>query len=76
MKTLGHYPSRIDAEIVKNFLESNGIKAFITSDDEGGLHPALGAQLGATLNVSDEDYPEAQKVIQTLEAAPPLKEGE
>ena len=35
------YQSRIEAELVKGFLESNGIKAMVSADDVGGMNPAL-----------------------------------
>lgn len=33
------YNTRLEAQIVKGFLEANGIKSLVTGDDEGGMYP-------------------------------------
>ncbi len=37
----GYASSRIDAELMASYLRSQGVKAFVSADDEGGLNPAL-----------------------------------
>jgi len=60
------YQSRIEAELVKGFLESKGIKAMVSADDAGGAHPALlWATGGVRLLVKKKDI---QKAIEVLES--------
>lgn len=50
------YSNRTEAELTKNFLESRGIKAIVSADDEGGMNPwLLQATGGAKLLVKEED---------------------
>lgn len=37
----GYASSRVDAELMAGYLRSQGIKAIVAADDEGGLSPAL-----------------------------------
>ncbi len=76
MKVLRVFTSRMDADIAKGFLASCGIMAFVSSDDQGGLDPALRAQLGAKLSVSDNDFDQANLILTELEKKSPLSEGE
>ena len=76
MKPLKNYSSRFEADIAKGFLESHGIKAFVSSDDEGGQVSAVGTQQGALLSVADQDFEKASSIIEIIENSPPLKEGE
>lgn len=76
MKIVKTYQNRMDADIAKGFLQSQGIVAVVSSDDQGGLDPALRAQFGAELRVSEADLERAEQIIATLEAATPLEEGE
>ena len=50
------YSDRLGAEFAKNILESNGIKAMILADDEGGQLPyLLAATGGARLMIQEKD---------------------
>lgn len=69
MKVIGQYKSRTDAEVAKGFLESAGIHANISSDDEGGMLPALGVQNGARLLVADEAEQQAKEILAQVDAA-------
>jgi len=54
------YVNRVEADTAKSFLESNGIKALVSGDDEGGMNPfLLNATGGAKLLVQEEDKDEA-----------------
>jgi hypothetical protein len=46
---VGYASSRFDAELMAGYLRSNGIKAAVSADDEGGLAPVL--QLGDRVRV-------------------------
>ena len=61
------YQSRIEAELVKGFLESNGIKAMVSADDVGGMNPALlWATGGVRLLVKKKDIQKAIKVLESF----------
>ena len=53
------YGSRHEAELVRGFLEVNGIKAVVSADDVGGMRPHLLFGGGARLLVKEEDVQEA-----------------
>ena len=58
------YPNRVDAELAKTLLEENGIKAMISGDDAGGIHPGLlWGTGGARLLIQEKDK---EKVISLL----------
>ena len=50
------YANRTEAELAKSFLESKGIQATVSADDEGSMNPwLLQATGGARLLVKEED---------------------
>ena len=54
------YNNRLDAELDKSFLDSEGIQAMISADDAGGMRPdLLWATGGVRLLVKDEDAEKA-----------------
>ncbi len=54
------YNNRLDAELDKSFLDSEGIQAMISADDAGGLRPdLLWATGGVRLLVKEEDAEKA-----------------
>ncbi len=55
--------SRIEAEIVAQFLKANGISAHIKSDDMGGLRPNLSLTMGVAVQVSSQQVDEAIKLL-------------
>jgi hypothetical protein len=61
--TLKIFPSRIEAEIAKSFLESNGITAEIKADDFGGIASYLPVPGGIKLLVKEEDLQDAQILL-------------
>lgn len=52
------FNSRVEAEIAKGFLESNGISATISADDAGG-------DSGVRLLVAKKDEKKAKEVLNT-----------
>lgn len=59
------FDSRIEAEIVKSLLASNGIMSWIKTDDSGGMRPAMAFSQGVELQVSEQDQ---EKVMQILDS--------
>lgn len=67
IKLLKTYSSRIDAELAKSFLESNGIKSMITADDAGEMYPAASVYWGVKLFVNENDFGIADDLINSIE---------
>jgi hypothetical protein len=49
------FASRADAELARAVLEANGIPAYVSGDDAGGLHPEIPYGIGGTAVVVPED---------------------
>ena len=60
------YSSRRDAEIAREYLEDEGISAFFSADDAGGMHPELQRSQGVDLLVLDAA---AERAVALLEEA-------
>ena len=56
------YPNRMEADLAKSFLDSNGIHAMIAADDAGGMFPNFGGGVG--LFVLEEHADEARLLLQ------------
>lgn len=63
---LQEFSSRVEAEIVKELLVSNGIDARVISDDCGAVDPALQFGRGVRLLVMASDVNEAQLLLAAL----------
>ena len=63
---LREFSSRVEAEIVKELLVSNGIDALVVSDDCGAVDPALQFGRGVRLLVTATDASEAQLLLAAL----------
>lgn len=63
MITLQTFSSRIEAELVKGMLESNGVRCVVSADDQGGLRPSMAFASGVDLKVNSEDLEQAQKIL-------------
>lgn len=61
------FNSRIEAEVAKSFLFSNGIEAQIQADDIGAMRPALAFSNGVLLLVLEKDADAALKILAKLE---------
>ena len=69
LATVAVYPLRHEAEIAKAHLASEGIRAIVHADDEGGLNPGFFAEYGVRLVVRREQLAEAEAVLtQTTDA--------
>ena len=63
MVTVQSFGSRIEADLAKGILESVGIHAFVSADDQGGLRPSMGFTSGVDLKVQAEDFEKAKAVL-------------
>lgn len=59
------FMTRLEAEFAKGYLEANGISAFVTADDQGGMYPfpLSPSPLGVTLLVSKSDRKKAETLL-------------
>ncbi len=53
--TIKTFNSRMEAELARGYLESNGIKSYISSDDAGQMYPSQQLVGGVLLKVEEED---------------------
>lgn len=65
------FSTRLDAEIRKGFLQSRGIKVFITADDEGGMapFPLSPTTTGVKLLILEKDIKKAKEAMKELQKA-------
>ena len=56
LKLIKTFNSRIEAELMKSFLDSNGIRSIIISDDAGEMYPSAQIYCGVKLFVNEKDY--------------------
>jgi len=61
------FNSEIDALFAKEQLESEGINCFISSDNEGGMMPALNMQAGVRLIVNEYNYERAVEILKAMD---------
>ncbi|MFO7929414.1 MAG: putative signal transducing protein [Actinomycetota bacterium] len=62
-ETIKIFNSRMEAQMAKSYLESNGIKSYISSDDAGQMYPSQQLVGGVLLMVEKEDKDLAQKLL-------------
>ncbi|MFA6471384.1 MAG: DUF2007 domain-containing protein [Candidatus Latescibacterota bacterium] len=65
--TIRIFNYRHEAEPLRSFLESSGIKAFVNSDDCGSWDPALSLVQGVRLSVQEHDVLRAEELIAAVE---------
>ena len=59
------FNNRLEAELERNLLESQGISAMVSADDAGGMRPdLLWGMAGARLLVRKEDEEEALQILE------------
>jgi hypothetical protein len=63
IKLLKTFNNRIDAELAKSFLESNGIKSMVSADDAGEMYPAASVYWGVKLFVNENNFKIADSLI-------------
>ncbi len=63
LKLLKTFNSRIEADLMKSFLEANGIKSIIISDDAGEMYPSASLYWGVRLFVRNQDYETAYRLV-------------
>ena len=69
---VGTFSDRMSAENAKNFLESSGIEAMLSSDDAGGLRPELTLARGVKLWVNEEGEKEARAALLEISSLPEI----
>jgi len=67
LKKLKIFTSKIEAEIAKGFLQTNGIESFIFADDAGNMYPAQDLVYGVSLMVNKKDFASAKELLDALE---------
>ena len=60
---------RLDAETIAAFLRAQGIEATVSSDDAGGVLPALEESRGVQVIVRKGDEERARQLLRAQEAA-------
>jgi hypothetical protein len=55
--------NRLEADILKSYLEVEGIQVIIQADDAGGMLPPLNSLSGVRLFVPKDDFLRAQEII-------------
>jgi hypothetical protein len=62
--TIESYKSRIEAELIKGYLNTNGIPSIIFADDAGGVRPfPLSYSFGVVLKVQKKDLDKARELL-------------
>ena len=67
MKVIKEYPSKIDADIARGFLETEGIVVFISTDDRGGVGGVSIGLKPAKLAVPDDDVERALDILNRVD---------
>lgn len=57
------FPSRMDAEVAREYLADMDIEAFVSADDAGGMHPQLQQLHGVKLVVMDAQAENAYALL-------------
>ena len=63
---LGKYTSKMEANLVKARLESEGIESMVQADDLGSTTPMLGTLRGILVLVREQDRPRAMEVLERM----------
>ena len=66
MKLLRVFGNDMDAQVARTKLESEGIQAFVSSDDCGGTQPFLQLTNGVRLMVNEKDLEHSERILAAL----------
>ncbi len=66
MKELASYPTAIDANLDKAFLESQGIPTRILGERVANADPMLGLALGVKLLIGENDLERARQLLKEI----------
>ena len=64
---LAAFPSRVEASVVAQILDDDGIRAIVEPGDAQGWLPNLAAYAGARVLVFEEDLARAQELLASTE---------
>jgi len=67
---LATYTTRRDAEVAREYLNDTGIRAFVQSDDAGGMHPQMQRPNGVKLVGMSGTAREARSLLETAGLLP------
>ena len=57
------FSTRIEADLAKGLLESEGVRATISADDQGGMRPSMVLATGVDLYVDSKDLEKAKRIL-------------
>jgi hypothetical protein len=60
------FSNETDALVAKGHLEANGVRAFISKDDAGGMYSAFQVLHGVRLMVFSEDEHDAREILTAM----------
>lgn len=63
---VAEFPDRHEAELVRGFLEGEGIDVALRTDDAGGVHPPVNIAVLATVLVPEGQVEEAREALAAL----------
>lgn len=63
MKIVRIFGNDMDAQLARTKLESEGIQAFVASDDCGGTEPFLQLTNGVRLMVNEKDFDRSTQIL-------------
>jgi len=70
LKLVKSYNRELEAEMAKELLENEGIRAMVVADDCAGLYPQFQSQSkGVRLLVAPEDLEQARQLLGVMEAS-------
>jgi len=61
------FPSRIEAELARGYLETMEIKTQVVSDDADQLYPSLGVVQGVKLITAEKNLEKARALLENKE---------
>ncbi len=70
------FTNEFEAELAKGLLEEEEIKAYISSDDVGGMQPPQQMSEGIKLIVMENDYQRAKEILDAYSSFTPENEIE